>query len=394
MKNVSFLIGSGFSVPAGYPTTTQLNERLCKIDASQISIHGRARFLDGETDPNAHIGMVEKKFVQEFLKFYCDVILGSSEKFNYESFIDYYRDLRATRAYPERLVGFFDDFRRKHRIETYGHQLLLDFHNTFYQLLTHLLDKPLERVYLLEPYPRACYSFLHLVAELSRTHRVHFHTLNHDLYMEHLANSDSMRSEMDDGFEELGSTFFGVHPDRYEEYKVRLLRFTGKFEKPFCLYKLHGSIDHFQFHDGDKLDLIKLKRQVSRWQIFKEVEEDGALQYVNNPIADFPDFLSGKTSKTEWYEFRTYYPTVFNHFKDNLHSSNTLIIIGYGFGDEKINEYIEHDFLTDDAKTLFVVGNRHRPPRAARFLARNRSFYLDGGVSGMDTESILKKMKP
>ena len=66
MKNISFLIGSGFSVPAGYPTTTRINERLGKIDASGISIHtsGDARFLNEQADPNADWMRVEqRKFV-------------------------------------------------------------------------------------------------------------------------------------------------------------------------------------------------------------------------------------------------------------------------------------------------------------------------------------------
>ena len=132
MKNISFLLGSGFSVPAGYPTTKKLNERLSKIDASEISIHtsGLARFLCGEPDPNAHRENADQRqFVQEFLRFYCDVVLGSRENFDYESFIDHYRDLRSTREYSENLVGFFEAFRKKHRVSPHNHQLLLEFHN-------------------------------------------------------------------------------------------------------------------------------------------------------------------------------------------------------------------------------------------------------------------------
>ena len=73
MKNIAFLLGSVFSVPAGYPTTTELNKRLRKIEASEICIHSdeSARFLyDGEVDPNADwMNVTEKQFVQEFLHF-------------------------------------------------------------------------------------------------------------------------------------------------------------------------------------------------------------------------------------------------------------------------------------------------------------------------------------
>lgn len=234
MKNISFLIGSGLSVPAGYPTTTKLNERLGKIDSSEICIHtsGNAWFLNGAADPNAHwMRIEERKFIQEFLEFYHNIELGSKGNFHYETFYDYYRSLLAGERYPETLAKFLGDFRQKYGVETDNHHLLLDFHHTFNQLIAQLLTKPLECVHLSKPYGPNYSAFLELAEELAKTHRVHFHTLNHDLYMEHLAHSDSIQGKIDDGFEELGSAFFGELYDKYERYLVRLSRFTGKFEE-------------------------------------------------------------------------------------------------------------------------------------------------------------------
>jgi len=395
MKNISFLIGSGFSAPAGYPTTKKLNERLCKIDASEISIHtsGKAKFLLGEIDQNAHwMGVEQRNFVQEFLRFYCSEVLGSEQDFDYEKFTDYYIELRVTGAYPEALVSILDDFRKKQRVSTYdNHQLLGDFYFNFPQFIAQLLDKSLNRAHL-SPYYRDYQSFLGLMEELAKTHRVHLHTLNHDLYMEHLADSASI-GEIDNGFEELDSPFFGRMSNDNGEYMVRLSRFTDKFEKRFCLYKLHGSIDQFWFQHDGKPDLIKLKRGMSKWEVHKEVEEHGVLRSVNHPTDLFPDFLAGTTSKIMRYNDGIY-PRILAHFESNLQSSNTLIIIGYGFGDSRINEYMVDCFLTNDSKTLFVVGNKRRPPGAEALLARKYSFYLDSGVSAMDTDFILDKMNP
>lgn len=393
MKNISFLIGSGFSVPAGYPTTTRLNERLGKIDASEICIHtsGDSRFLNGETDPNAHWMRIEqRKFVQKFLEFYRDIEVGPEGNFHYETFYDYYRSPLAGESYPETLAKFLGDFRQNHGVETNNHHLLLDFHHTFNQLIAQLLTKALKRVHLCKPYGQEYSAFLQLTEELAKAHRVHFHTLNHDLYMEHLAHSDGIQGKIDDGFEELGSTFFGELYDKYERYLVRLSRFTGKFEQQFRLYKLHGSIDHYWFQD-DELDLIKLKRQISPMKIFKELKKDRVLQYVNHPTDYFPDFLSGTTSKIKRYGDGTYYPIILGHFKNNLQSSNTLIAIGYGFSDTRINQFIEDSFLTDDSKTLFVVDVR-KPDTP--FLTRNNVFFVSRGVSEMNIKSILDHMNP
>src|SRR5687768_12615729 len=74
---VSFLLGSGFSIPEGLPSVSQLNNRLAKINESEILIHSdqRAIFLNGAEDPNRWQRRDERLFLQEFLEFYNDVIL-------------------------------------------------------------------------------------------------------------------------------------------------------------------------------------------------------------------------------------------------------------------------------------------------------------------------------
>jgi len=391
MKSISFLIGSGFSVPADYPTTTKMNERLGKIDHSEICIHtsGNARFLNGEADPNAQWMRIEqRKFVQEFLEFYQDIELGPEGNFHYETFYDYYRSPLDEEKYPERLAAFLDDFRKRHEIETDNHYLLLDFHHTFNQLIAKMLTKPLERVHLCKPYGPSYSAFLQLVAELAKTHRVHIHTLNHDLYMEHLSHSDAIQGKMDDGFEELGSIFFGELYNKYERYLVRLSRFTNRFEQQFCLYKLHGSIDQYWFQDDAELNLIKLKRGVSPMKIFKERKKDDVLEYVNHPTDYYPDFLSGTTSKIVRYG-DVYYQIILDHFKKNLESSNTLITIGYGFNDPMINKFMHSNFLAKNSRTLFVVDVRK--PNIP-FLSVDNIFFVAGGVSKMDSGFILGQM--
>ena len=126
-------------------------------------------------------------------------------------------------------------------------------------------------------------------------------------------------------------------------------------------------------------------------KIFKELKKDRVLQYVNHPTDYFPDFLSGTTSKIKRYGDGTYYPIILGHFKNNLQSSNTLIAIGYGFSDTRINQFIEDSFLTDDSKTLFVVDVR-KPDTP--FLTRNNVFFVSRGVSEMNIKSILDHMNP
>jgi hypothetical protein len=394
MKSISFLIGSGFSEPAELPTTSRMNERLKRINADEICIHtsGDAWFLCGESDPNAHWMQVKKRrFVQEFLEFYDSTVLGPGETFHYEVFYDYYTHFLYGGEYSKELADFLQGFLKRHELRTDEYDLLFQFNFTFNQLVANLVGKRFPRVHLCEPYHPNYRAFLYLVQKLAETNVVHIHSLNHDLYIEHLALSDSIRGELDDGFEELGSPYYGELHLSDERYVARLPRFANKFQQRFRLYKLHGSIDHYWFQDNDRLELIKLRKRVGKTDVFKEVQREGKLQYGWNPLNYHPDFLCGTTAKTERYGRGIYYPTVLGHFEENLRSSDNLIVIGYSFGDQRINEYIKTAFFTQQDKEMFIVDIRE--PQTGFLGGENVCRYVKGGVKDMDIGFILDKVK-
>lgn len=393
MENISLLIGSGFSVPANFPTTEQINARLKKIDASEICKHtsGDTWFLNGNSDPNSHwMGIEERKFIQEFIQFYNTKILTSAEKFHYEHFYDYYQEYLLNENYSSELAQFLQDFLRKvNFIKKDEHNLLFQFDLCYNQLIAHLLRKPFERCHLAKPYHPSCDKFLHLIETLSKRFVVNLHSLNHDLYLEHLSYSDSIHTNMDDGFEEFGSPYYGELLLPNERYMVRLSRFINKFSQPFRLYKLHGGIDRYWVKSNDRLDLIKLKWGLGKTDIYKEVIENGQYKYEFHVLHHYPDFLSGTTYKTKRYSKGGYYPTVFGHFEDNLKSSDYLIIIGYGFQDSVINDYITNSFLTSPNKMIFIVDIKEP---LTDLLKRSNVSYISGGVVDMDNQFILNKI--
>ncbi len=393
MRDISFLIGSGFSEPVGIPTATKMNRRLKRIDAGEICIHasGDAWFLNGKTYPNAHwMGVEQRRFVQEFLQFYCTHVLKPNKGFDYEVFYDYYTQSLYGGEYSKELSDFLSGFLKKLEHPTDERDLLFQFDLTFNQLVANLVGMRFLRVHLSEPYHPNCRAFLHLVQELAKRCVVHFHSLNHDLYIEHLAISDSIQGKLDDGFEELGSPYYGELHLSDEEFVVRLPRFTNKFEQPFRLYKLHGSIDNYWFQDNNQFQMIKLKQRVDKTDVFKEAERDGGLQYIGYPLNYHPDFLCGTTVKTQRYGTGTYYPTLIRHFEENLRASCNLIIIGYGFRDQRINQYIKEAFLIEQGRQMFIV-DVQMPE--TEFIAREDVYFVKGGVEGMDIGFILDQVK-
>lgn len=392
MYQMSFLIGSGFSVSAGYPTTTKMNKRLRKIDASEICVHTsrEAWFLNGQSDLNASwMGVEERHLVQELLEFYNAQVLTHGEGFHYETFYDYYITPYHDDSYPRNLRDFLTNYTRRYRRVSDMHNLLMEFNDIFSQLVAKLLTKPIERVHLCRPYHPNYSAFLLLLEGLSKTHRVHIHTLNHDIYLESLSSSDSIQGHMADGFEELGSRIYAQKYEKYATYMIRLRRFTNKYDEPFCLYKLHGSIDNYWATFEDGLDLVKVPWGVSADEIRKEIAHDGDLEYVHRPADVVPDFLSGTTHKVSRYEKGSYYPVVLHHFQTNLMQSRALVVIGYGFADSRINQYLKESFLDDLSKVMFIV-DVVRP--ATEFLDRANVRFIEGGVSGMNINMILQNV--
>jgi len=392
MEHISFLIGSGFSAPEGFPTTDQINQRLRKIDESEINIHTSqdARFLrDGETNPNASWMNVEKrKFVQDFLHFYNNSVLEKTEHFLYEDFFDYYNFILNSGEIPINLAKFLSAFKKTYKLKNEP-DLLFNFNLTFNQLISGLLHKQFKRVSLGRPYHINYNAFLTLLDNLTGDNIIHLHSLNHDVYMEYLSQSLTLSSNIDDGFQEIGSPFYGDLYNRNERYMVRLPRFINEYKKKFRFYKLHGSINHYWYNEIESSALIKLKWGLGKTDVFKEIKQEGILKYINYPVYFHPDFLSGTTAKIERYDKGHYYPIMFNYFVENLRNSELLIIIGYGFGDRKINELIEENFQFKNGKKVFIVDISE--PNINWFDSKS-VFYIDGGVIGMDINNILSNI--
>jgi hypothetical protein len=389
MKQISFLIGSGFSIPSDLPTTGDINDRLRKIKESEIIVNSAqdARFLaDGEVDLNAdHINPNKRKFVEKFIKFYNTKILSKGDEFHYEDFYDYYTSILNSDKPPDNYSNFLKKFIRVNKIK-HPTDYLFNFNLTFNQLILNLIHKQFTRVSLCRPYAPICNAFLTLLDELENFDIIHLHSLNHDLYMEYLSQSDTMRSNFDDGFQEIGSPYYGNLNKKYERYTVRLPMFINKYEKKYRYYKLHGSINNYWFNEGDNSTLIRLKWGLGKTDACKEVNENGILKYHKYPLYFHSDFLSGTTAKIERYDKGHYYPIMFKYFVKHLNISDYLIIIGYGFGDSKINEMIHENF---NGKKIFVVDIKKIDNP---ILESHSALFIDGGVVDMDITKILAQI--
>lgn len=357
MSQISILLGAGFSVNKGYPTANQLNNKITDLRDADFCIASQGSFCfleEGQKDPYDWSDYyMYKLFSLGLIKFYAD-----RHDFNYEEFYDFYKGLDAGNK-DEEFEEFCNTFRAKFAVEIDNSNLLGQHDKIFNQMISaFLVDRHGNKFYEPVSYTGATYEgytgFLRCLQQWKKDHIVHIHTLNHDLFFESLNSSTWLEGELTDGFIEIGSPFYG---EIEGGSKVRLPYFSKDYESNLRLYKLHGSLDQYPFHIRDKgIDsYIKIKYGVGITDLYKEVldNETGKLDYINDFINYFPDFLSGTTSKILRYRDPIYYEYIFRQFEENLEKSDCLIAIGYGGGDSEINNIIDRHLLK--GSKIFIV---------------------------------------
>jgi hypothetical protein len=349
-QHISFLLGSGFSANAGYPIGNQLNELLLNVADLNVSFHSSGQLippLNGKKQLVSPRSSWDFKldFLIELIQYYNNKI----KSFDYEVFYDFLllqaesdkNILKLAKSRSNSIVGETDLIRGSITIlNQLVHYLLKDNDdNNNYENAGYYL-KPLFDGYS---------GFLNCVDALKKEHTIHFHTLNHDVYLERLNRTEWFGGDLCDGFEELGSSYYGKLVVDGRDYMSRLKYFTGNYSTNVRLYKLHGSLDYVLFHtlDGGSLvpdNYIKTKFGISYSNLYKEVGGKKGLEYFNYWINYHPDFLTGTSSKIEKYKEPTLFKKLFSLFQENLKKSDKLIIIGYGAKDSEVNRILLSHF--------------------------------------------------
>src|SRR5689334_6423721 len=110
------LLGSGFSVPKGLPSVTQINHKLSGLKADDIYLLSdqRAGFYKKEwRDPNAWMpnSRLDRTFAEQFINLYNTEILKDKAKFHYETFFDFFSEFLRFKKHKEIIHPFCEKFR-------------------------------------------------------------------------------------------------------------------------------------------------------------------------------------------------------------------------------------------------------------------------------------------
>lgn len=355
--SISLLLGAGFSAPMGYPIGNQLNERLQNYRQYPVSVSpdGKLYFLN----PNQKVSTVGNPYCT-YLKCCINLIeeYSKREQFDYEVFFEFLaqRDYLSEPTYLEVCNSFTTDMITIDNI-TYNIDAIYN------QMVSSLLkdgngrlwyDNMPNHIGKIDEYD----GFLTLLRTWGQNSVIHVHTLNHDMLFESFNRTDYISGKICDGFEELGSDYYGeLRTIEDRTYHVRLERFTGIYDRNIRLYKLHGSLDYVLYYKTaeDGITFVPDKYVKTRYGIgYDNLLRDTHINdtYERYPFAYHANYLTGTSSKIRKYEDPLLFKPLFELFKDNLQNSELLIIIGYGCKDSGINDIVANYF---QGKKIYIV---------------------------------------
>lgn len=346
-KITSMLIGAGFSAPIGYPIGSRLNQLLLNSKNENIAFASEGSLAVNTDGSKPDFGYKSSHQIDfEFCCKLMDHYTMISKDFDYEEFFDYAVSAAIFDKDIEKVAEPFLDGTNSVDSLVNGTRKILN------QLVSYYLrDRDGNRYYDDQPFTIGKFfpgysGIMSYISDLSSKSIINIHTLNHDLFFESFNNTEFLNGNLCDGFDELGSPYYGKLSVNNRSYKVRLERYTGNYKTNIRLFKLHGSRNYEIFYKSERGVItpeiyIKTRYGIGHTDHYKEIENDkGQLEYQNSWINYHGDFLTGTSSKILRYNEPLLFSQLFEYFKRNLEQSDVLIIIGYGAKDSEINRMI------------------------------------------------------
>lgn len=335
--SVMFLLGSGVSIPAGFPGTLEITSQVFTGNNIILRTDGRYYLADNSSD-------LEKNWTHDYLPKVLSLhqsIKELMESYDKEEPLNYeilYYFIQQLDAYESgdllnmALYPFINQIKERMQLTNseptrFIEEVFSEAEKYIRHTVWRKLVKPVDKHQHL--------AFLSDAINDEDTLLVNVATLNHDLLIEkHLTDK---KINFCDGF---GSPINGV---RY---------WANQFADKNNLLKVHGSINWFtlQPHDGDWFD-----QQIG-------IVLDGDIDYAKSPTGGLmrsipekePKILIGTFNKV--YEYtESIFSDIYYQFRSLLSKSKNLVVSGYSFGDKGVNNAILEWLYTDRQNKIIVI---------------------------------------
>lgn len=335
MKNsVMFLLGSGSSIPGGFPSTSEITSQI--FAGSNIVRHTDSRYYLKE-DP---LNEIEKHWTEDYLPNVLTLLKSiqelmesydKDEPLNYEIlyyFLQQLYDYESGDYLNMALYPFIEQVKKKMPRGSRAIDLFREAENYIRHTVWRMLQKT----------STDNHSHLNFLSDAINDQDmalVNMATLNHDGLIE--KNLAENKVHFQDGF---SSSDNGV---RY---------WVNNFGERNNLLKIHGSVDWFTLHpdDGDWFD-----DKVG-------IVLDGDIDHPRSPGGQLmmslpekePYILVGTFNKI--YEYTEgILSSIYYQFRNLLNKSKCLVITGYSFGDKGINTAIIEWLYSDRQNKIIII---------------------------------------
>lgn len=368
MKRLNILLGSGFSIAAGYPTVWQITDKVLTVK-DVYKAEGAFYYKQNEqNEQNFWLGdnlnIVED--IQNYLEKLSDYVSGTFlNQYTYEDLAYFNGSIKDALSgeYENPLyLRLLEDIRSRDILNPQHNendQKVLHFfqevQNYIRWIVTHELTKENteDDFKNIEPFLSGILSY----------ERVNFFTLNHDLLLEDFLRGRKI--SYSDGFIEFpGSQKFRCFQSSFDEWPEKV-----------HIYKLHGSIN-WRFYTADDINNPDFVLGISEQG--DEVRDDSGNSIWQCQTYLPPEILVGTFNKILDYSNSTVHMFMQHFFLRELYKSDTLIVIGYGFMDKGINHKL-YDWLSGKRERKIIVIDPSDFQNARGLIRRNKNNWCKRG---------------
>lgn len=353
-KNLTVILGAGFSANAGMPTASTIAERFNRdLKEKLLSASSSEWFwIDDKDKTFIHNGRLNYDYLaysyvfNELVKSY---VSDRGSFIYYEDFYQYIIDNFKNTDWVENLFElakktllndkpFFLEEKNKEYYESYLHVFSTKQFQKVSAILNYLIGD------ILTVIPKTDAELIEIyqgfVDHLSNFENIEIFTLNHDLLLERVLDLNKIRYSK--GFNSQDSPI--SHNDLQVPY------FNNTFNEKIRIHKLHGSLDFFQFRhyaDAGKL-FLQPTGEYDYYMTSSYSTKHNAIRI--NPgtkeiLQDYnfdivPKFITG-TRKLDTIENDFLFKQLFQNFQKIIDKTENLFISGYSFSDEHLNEKLK-----------------------------------------------------
>jgi hypothetical protein len=359
INHVSFLFGSGISIPAGFPKTNDITNKVLSGDNiyhfSDDTYYIRQNAADlTKSDPDVSRIISFLRLISDTCSTYY--FQGNKHEINYEDLFYIINQMEdcISGEYENPIADSFirliqteidkitsQGLEDLHRWETI--ELLNQSENYIIDTVWRSLQRDIPEINFLQNIIDACLD----------NEFINIFTLNHDLVLETLFSRSNITYT--DGF--------GDAERNNVRYWNPSLLFTA--ETKIKVIKLHGSINWFNYppneHTIGSKALASVPADADIWHI-QSLSGDKEYPYGGRPLV-----LVGTFNKILQYT-NEIFADLYCCFLQSLKTTNIIIISGYGFGDKGINNQIIEWMYKSKENRIIVI---HKSPSELFDYARN-----------------------